>query len=255
MSQNNNKRKLICSRLPQPGQRVELSASEFNHAIRVLRLRDGDMVEALDGQGSSVLAVLKVRGEAGWLEFSLVPETRATGELPIILEMAILKGDAMEWVIEKAVELGVKLLIPIITAHTVVQLDRKGPEAFRERWQKIADQALKQCGRLKRMEIALPISLEMLLSEATAPRLWCDETALSTSPHIMKLLLQDDSALNDKSQNTRLLIGPEGGWSEQERKLLAIGAANRSVSLGPLILRAETAALYAVTIVNALQNT
>ena len=67
--------------------------------------------------------------------------------------MAVLKGPSMEWVIEKSVELGVKLFIPVITDHTVVQFKSKGPEVFKERWQKIADQALKQCNRLKKWKL------------------------------------------------------------------------------------------------------
>ena len=145
-------KRILCSKIPEPHRAVELEETEATHATRVLRLKDGDRVEAMDGKGHSALATLRTRNGPPRLEYIEKTEAQvSTGQLvPIILEMSVLKGDAMEWVVEKAVELGVTTLVPVLTAHTVVQMDRKGPEAFQERWQKIADQALKQCGRLDR---------------------------------------------------------------------------------------------------------
>jgi 16S rRNA (uracil1498-N3)-methyltransferase len=244
-------KRVLCPVLPVAGRSVELPESEAVHAVRVLRLRDGDQVEALDGQGKSALVTLRVRKETVRLEYageSQILRTASAGELsPVTLEIAVLKGDAMEWVVEKAVELGVKTLIPLLTAHTVVQMKNKGPEVFQQRWQKIADQALKQCGRLEKLRIELPMSLEDLLSrhpaKAEEPRLWCDEAARQSAAGLLNL--------NFKA--VRLLIGPEGGWSESERELLLRtgGPGTRPVSLGPLVLRAETAALFAVSVATA----
>src|SRR5437868_1235155 len=117
-------RRLLTARLPRPGATSELPESEASHALNVLRLRDGDRVEAIDGRGSALSCVLRVRGGKALLEAEAGAVTRAaSGEetLPLVLELAVLKGDAMEWTIEKAVELGAREVHPLLTDHTVVQ--------------------------------------------------------------------------------------------------------------------------------------
>jgi 16S rRNA (uracil1498-N3)-methyltransferase len=234
---------------------VNLPETEANHATRVLRLKDGDTVEAIDGQGHSVPAILRVHGGPVRLELpTATPQSKTDvpgAIVPLILEMAVLKGDAMEWTVEKTVELGIRRLIPVLTAHTVVQIKSKGPEAFRERWQKIADQALKQCGRLERLKIDLPTPLTELMpaQKTDCPRLWCDEAAASgKDPDLLSALGEAWSA-----DELRLLIGPEGGWSSEEREMLAKAA--RKVTLGPLVLRAETAAIQALSLASATYRT
>ncbi|MBC7692299.1 MAG: 16S rRNA (uracil(1498)-N(3))-methyltransferase [Methylotenera sp.] len=242
-------KRLLCPTLPQPQQPVELSESEAKHATVVLRLGNGDAVELMDGKGKAVVGNLVVRGKQVSVEFSKeILMGAAKQVVPFNLELAVIKGDGMEWAIEKAVELGVQTFTPVLTAHTVVQMDRKGPDAFQERWQKIADQALKQCGRFERMQVALPTPLEMLLSQSPArserPRIWCDETSKDLAPPLTQWLQQ-----HSEIEALSLLVGPEGGWSENERKLLASTCQN--VSLGPLILRAETAAVLTSSLVTA----
>lgn len=246
-------KRLLCPELPRLGNPTRLPPTEAGHALRVLRLRDGDTIECLNGKGRSAIARLQVRGEEVLLflheEYETDVRPVESEEVPICLEMAILKGDAMEWVVEKAVELGIKQLIPLATAHTVVQIDRKGPAAFQERWQKIADQALKQSGRLHRLNVATPLHLEerltQLPSHAQSPRLWFDESLRARDSGLLPWL-----GKNPDWKELALLIGPEGGWSESERELLtrASGSATFRLGLGPLTLRAETAALYAMAV-------
>jgi 16S rRNA (uracil1498-N3)-methyltransferase len=247
-------KRVLCPNLPKPGVVVEIPADEAKHLLSVFRLKDGDTVEAIDGKGALTVATLRVRGKSALLEAK--PSDEVTGNLakersievvPIVLELAVLKGPAMEWAIEKAVELGIERVTPIITAHTVVQLDRKGPEVFRERWQRIADQALKQCGRLTRLVIDLPESLEEVLR--THPdktqRYWGNESARDELPTLSQ-------RMNSQDVSTRALhitIGPEGGWSDSEKQLLKTGG--QPVSLGPLVLRAETAALFAISVASS----
>lgn len=249
-------KRVLCRQIPQPGKSVELSEDEAGHLTKVLRMRNGDRVEAMDGHGLAQLCRLVVRGKTVLIQAdadqaSATARESNPGEVvPLELEMAVLKGDAMEWVVEKAVELGVQTLIPLSTAHSVVQIGKKGPEAFQERWQKIADQALKQCGRLERLKISLPTSLEERLRQDpgnATPRFWCDEAQNREAASLSQAL----HALETQSSSTlvRLLIGPEGGWSELERDLLRISA--KPVSLGPLILRAETAALFGISLISA----
>lgn len=254
------KKRLLCPNLPKPGHPTHLTENEAHHATRVLRLREGDIIEAMDGKGHHALATLRVKGGLPRLEYLETKECEALSRpkspiLPVILEMAVLKGDAMEWVIEKAVELGVTQVIPVLTDHTVVQIKSKGPEAFRDRWQKIADQALKQCGRLHKMQVELPIDLEDLLAahskSSPSIRLWCDEEGLGKSPHLLEWFR---SHTHPKGTTFRLLIGPEGGWSSNERTLLSQESQLTQtfrIDLGPNILRAETASLFAISLVTA----
>ena len=250
-------KRVLSSQLPAKGHPTQLGADESRHVLQVLRLRNGDPIEVIDGQGHAVLARLLLRGKDAWVELDDRPELNPgpttidparAAVIPVVLELAVLKGDAMEWAIEKAVELGIQKLIPLLTAHTVVQMDRKGPEAFRERWQKIADQALKQCGRLQKLELALPIPLVEYLeaepSHPSAPRLWFDESATHQAPDLALWLSQPR-----KLTGIRLLVGPEGGWSQIEKSLLS--PSTERISLGPLILRAETAALYGISLTSA----
>lgn len=255
------KKRLLCPTLPRKGTPVYLSETEAHHATRVLRLREGDSIEAIDGKGGFVHAILRVKGGPTRLEFQDSPDSTIVNQqkdavLPVILEMSILKGEAMEWVVEKAVELGVQKIVPLMTDYTVVQIQSKGPKAFQERWQKIADQSLKQCGRLDRLEIDLPLSLQEHLSKTAQSkewtRLWCDEASLNQAPFLSSWLLE-----NHKSKlgsTWRILLGPEGGWSEKERELLTQEGLNQPtfrIQLGPLILRAETAALFTTSVVGA----
>lgn len=263
------KKRLLCPNLPKPGSPSVLSENEAHHATRVLRLREGETVEAMDGKGNQSLATLRIKGGIPRLEYLETKASFSTPRkgklfLPIHIEMAVLKGDAMEWVVEKAVELGVHSLTPVLTDHTVVQMKSKGPEQFQERWQKIADQALKQCGRLDQMEISLPISLEELLTQdpkkisepqTSFIRLWCDEESSSEPVYLMDWLNSREKEANGEAHPLiRLLIGPEGGWSSNERLLLQKEMSSspiHRIGLGPRVLRAETAALFSVSVVTA----
>lgn len=250
------KKRLLCKQLPSLNKDTPLDEAEAHHATTVLRMREGEIVQALDGKGNTSWVRLRTRQGPIRLEAladSEVPPVTLSAPaatVPYILEMAVLKGDAMEWVIEKAVELGVKKLVPVLTIRTVVRMDRKGPEEFQARWEKIAQQALKQCGRLDQMEVATPISLEDLLvsSGTDGTRLWCDEEAGAQSVELLDWLSSD---LRTCPSPVRTLIGPEGGWDPRERELLSRSPGTHRTQLGPLVLRAETAALYTVSLVTA----
>lgn len=252
-------KRVLCVELPRIGKEIPLSPAESNHLIQVLRLQNGDRVEAMDGKGHSVLATLRIRSKEAFLAYIEGQETKRVGSveskshaevLPIHLELAILKGDAFEWIIEKAVELGVRRLTPLETAHTVVQVSKKGPEAFQERWQKIADQALKQCGRLTAITIDLPVKLENhVTASGAAQRLIALEDQRLKSDFLLNHLKTSDGSQFSSGQDLRILIGPEGGWNAPELSLLP--SHGKVVSLGPAVYRAETAALFSASVAAA----
>lgn len=235
-------KRVLSSQLPQDSKSIELDSDEAHHLIHVLKIKSGETVEVLNGKGSKILATIELRAKKIWLHAKGKIITQLTAH-PILLEMSLIKADAMEWVIEKSVELGVKKFFPVQTSHSVIQIDRKGPDFFQERWQRIANQALKQCGRLDAMEVYKPISLQECLlrySQSMTPRFWCDEKSNSKTPFL------EDRLKDQIKQDFRILIGPEGGFSEEERKLLQNAAL--STHLGPSVLRAETAAIYAISV-------
>lgn len=255
-------RRLLVDELPNSKNKsVLLNENEARHAVQVLRLRTGDTVEVLDGRGGHALVKLHVAGEVvrvQWMEQSPSNMQPPSQTVPCSLEIAILKGDAMEWVIEKAVELGVDSIQPIQTAHTVVQIRQKGPDFFQQRWQKVADQALKQCGRFTRLHIAPPLMFEDWLktyeNQQGFSRLWFDEKNHENLPTLSQWLKSHLHASHSHEiPNLKLLVGPEGGWSEIERTSLSAvkGTHTTRLSLGPLILRAETAAIYAISLTSA----
>jgi len=242
---------------------VLLPEGEANHAQRVLRLRNGEEVEVLDGRGHHIVGRLRMSDLGVHLEYVGTISEAGAGELglgvvPVDLEMSILKGEAMEWVVEKATELGIRRLVPLVTDHTVIQVKTKGPAFFQERWQRIADQSLKQCGRLQGLQVESPIPLEGALmrhpASLHAPRVWCDEQkanggGLTLAQWILKNSLSP-------TKEVSILIGPEGGWSQAERTRLSqlseqsMGSC-LPLSLGPLVLRAETAAMVSMSLISS----
>ena len=244
-------RRALVDSLPRNSRTpVEIPESESKHLTSVLRLGPGDTIELLDGKGNRARGALLFRDKKVFAELSEEPSTDPKlCSLPVHLAMSIIKGDAMEWVVEKAVELGVRSLTPIDTEFSVVDLRKKGPDSFRERWQRIADQALKQCGRLDRMEINMPIGFEAFLLENT-PVFWLDETLAQEGTPGDHLAL---AAATGSTTERTLLVGPEGGLSPAERaRLLQLTVSGKKaitrVHLGSLILRAETAALMGISL-------
>jgi 16S rRNA (uracil1498-N3)-methyltransferase len=242
-------KRFIVSRLPAPGRPSPLSREEGRHALQVYRLQDGDAVEALDGSGGSCRAVIRV-GREVTLEHSgasraLDPSAQI---LPVTVELAVLKGDAMAEAIQKCVELGASTLQPVLTEYMVVKLGGKGEGAFVARWRKIADQSLKQCGRLTRLDILDPLALASLPKARTGElSFYCDEDSV-TAERTESLVSASRSA---GSASIRLAIGPEGGWSPADREHLA-RSGRRPVSLGPLVLRADTAVAFALSVCAAM---
>ncbi|OFZ70754.1 MAG: hypothetical protein A3K03_12355 [Bdellovibrionales bacterium RIFOXYD1_FULL_44_7] len=239
------RRKVLVDEMPTKARPTELSPFEAKHITQVLRLRNGDKVEVIDGKGKLAIAVLVFKGKSVFVDHreDKAVQTQTLGNLPITLELSILKGPAMDWSIEKAVELGVSDFIPIISSHTVVKTNKKDISHFLERWQRIADQSLKQCNRLIKMVVHEPLELNSLNPEAN--RIFCNENGDSKQPLLAKWLL----ALSKEQlhRGIKVTIGPEGGWSREDLEVLARIAA--PVSLGPLTMRSETAVVSATSVI------
>ena len=230
----------------QEGRGV-VHGQELTHLMKVLRLRAGDCVTVFDNTGWEHEAVIEtLTSERGELK---IVESHATGRdpsIPITLAAGLTKGEKLDWVIEKATELGVTTVIPFLSSYTVPKLDTAKIHKRAERWRKIAVSAAKQCGRSRVPEVRSLCIFENFLSEPWPETLklifWENETEQS-----LRELFQKCPGAN----SVLLAVGPEGGFSKSEVEL-ANARGFQSVHMGRRILRAETAALGALTIVQFL---
>lgn len=228
-------------------QALELPASVAHH-VRVRRLTDGDTVVLFDGRGGEIAGELRFEDKK---TFALLgqhnpKEAELSGEITLI--QALPSGDKMDWIIEKAVELGVYRLIPVAAQRSVLKLSGPRLEKRLEHWRGIITSASEQCGRNQLMQLSTPQTLEQALA-ATAPshRLLCDPEASYTLAGHFEASLQEQKKVDALS----LLIGPEGGWSPEE-----VAAATRQgvikIKFGSRVLRTETAGLALVSASTAL---
>ena len=229
---------------------IELSDEEARHARDVLRSPSGQIVELLNGQGQAVLAELhfspsKKKGVLAKALHPLQKRHESPGEtIPVHLAAAVIKGEAMHWLLEKCVELGVQSFTPLLSERVVPNLKHKGPESFRLRWQKISDQALKQCGRLRRMEVHSVQPLDHW-SLASHPHLLLTEPELETNGRSLVEVCHTDLP------ECTLITGPEGGWSSKDLEQMINNSTQQwlqYIDMGPVTLKAETAAIAAVSV-------
>ena len=227
-------------------EEIEITGGDAHHLARVMRAQIGDEVVVADSDGQTArMRVSGIDRDAVRLHLVeyLAPEVSASTE--VILVQALLKGEKMDFVVQKAVELGASALYPIETEHVVVRYDAKKAAAKSARWQKIADEAAKQCGRSALMRVAAVAPLSALLQDADlfdAPdtaAVFCYEAERTQS---MRTVLRSVDA-----RSIVLIVGAEGGFSPTEAATIRAAGA-QSVSLGRLILRAETAALAALSV-------
>ena len=220
----------------ESSEHVLTEGPEAHHIRTVLRLRLGETVELLDGAGRVLTGQIEqFRVDSVLfriLSHRLEPESRS----PLTLAAALLKGKKMDMLVQKAAELGVHSFVPVVTRYCEPQ---GRDQQMTERWQRIMLEACKQCGRPWLMRISAPLPLHELDIPADSLKImpWERETAHSFSDITMQA-----------GQSALLLIGPEGGFHLQEVEY-ARNCGFRTVSLGSRTLRAETAALTAVALV------
>jgi 16S rRNA (uracil1498-N3)-methyltransferase len=222
------------------GQAVALDRDQSNYLGNVLRLSDGDTVLVFNGHDGEWQASITGRKRPDQLGVTI--QTRAQEPLPDILyAFAPLKHARLDYMVQKAVEMGASRLQPVLTRHT--QVARVNGERMRAN----VIEAAEQCGILSLAEVADPVPLERFLAARPAGRLlvFCDESADLADPLL---------ALRDARTDRRgidVLIGPEGGFAEEERALLLRQPRISRLCLGPRILRADTAAVAALALVQA----
>jgi 16S rRNA (uracil1498-N3)-methyltransferase len=224
-----------------------VAGAELQHLRRVLRLAPGGEITIFDDAGREHDAVIRsFASDAASVDIIRSYDAQRESALDLTLGVGLIKGDKMDFVVEKATELGVQTLIPFASTHAVPKLDERKVSARTERWQKIALSAAKQCGR-SRIPKVLPL---------------CDfrQFVQQARPDTLKLLFWEKQGrqslrrVRDQRGDARavlLAIGPEGGFSAEEAAL-ATEHGFITVSLGRRILRAETAAVVVVSLAQFL---
>jgi len=227
---------------------LELPEAAGHHAMRVLRLKSGDDVTLFDGRGGEFLARIVETGRAVRVEVIEWRDVEREASFTVTLAQALPAGDKMDWVVQKAVELGVAHIVPLAAARSVVRLAGERATRRVQHWQSVAVAACEQCGRNRVPQIAPIFDLRQWLSQRTQAQ---DEVSLLLSPQATSRL--GERVAEGRVAGATLLIGPEGGWTEDE-EAAALAYGFQPVSLGPRVLRTETAGLAALAALAALRG-
>ena len=210
---------------------VTVAGDEFHHSVRVVRIREGEEVELFDRSGKMARAVVETLGRDSATIRVVEPLASRESALAIHLAMAVIQLEKFELVLQKATELGVRSIVPLVTERVELRPERYSGKA--ERWNRIIFEAVKQSGRSAVPELAPPARFDDVVSGGGV-RILFDADA-------------DPDPLAGNPSEVTILIGPEGGWSDDELRL-ARQRGCRFERLGPRRLRAETAAIAAVAV-------
>lgn len=224
-----------------------LREAEREHLVRVLRLSPGDKIIGFDNSGREWTAEIKAIEEKS-VTCAILEENQPDVEahIEVYLVPGLSKGEKFEWVIQKGTELGMRGLIPLRAKRSVMRLEGDKATERVERWQKIAGEAAKQCHRVREPLLEPVSDWEELLSRVPGETQWIIPYEEEKSRGLIEVL----PVLNPQLP-VAILIGPEGGFEQSEVAWAKENLQAESVTLGPRILRAETAALAALTMVLA----
>jgi len=227
----------------QTGVQTALSPAGAYHIARVLRLRTGAPLIIFDGSGGEFRAEV-VSVDNNDVAVTVGEHIHGTAESPlkITLTQGVSRSERMDWALQKATELGVKTIVPVLTARSVVRLDDKQSAKKQEHWRNIVIGACEQSGRNRIPEVLSPITLRNHFTKSTKEGL-----RLVLSPNAPASL----AGLTSMPSKVELLIGPEGGLDDDEM-LQAETAGYMPVRLGPRVLRTETAAVAALSVLQAM---
>ncbi len=221
------------------GSRASLTGSAAGHVTRVLRLKPGEPLTLFNGTGREFEGtVLEARGDAVTVEVGAAHAVDRESPLPLVLVQGVSRSERMDLTVQKATELGVTRLVPVLTERSVVKLDAAQAARKLAHWRAIAIAACEQSGRNRPPEVQLPLTYrDFIRKEPEVP------TRLLLSPQASVRMAD----LPRPPAGVMVLIGPEGGLSPQEQEQ-ALAAGFIGVRLGPRVLRTETAALAALAL-------
>jgi len=215
---------------------VIISGDDYKHIVKVLRIKPDNKIILFDSKGTEYDCIVKdILNKELVAEIINKHEVNRESNLNIVLFQAITKGDKMDLIVQKATELGVNSIYPVATERSEVRNTNKIP-----RWQKIADESIKQCGRTKSPSVNPEIKFNELFD--------IPKSDLNLIFYENEKSLKIKNLKNNKNINSvSILIGPEGGFSENEVKIAELNNF-KSIGVGPRILRSETASIAAITL-------
>ncbi len=234
--------------LPPPECRSDhlvLTGSQAHHAADVLRLTAADPVTVLDGAGTELACRIETIARKQVLLEVLGRTTEPPPPWRITLVQAIPKGKLIEAIIEKATELGVARIVPLLSLRVTTRLEGEAVEHKAEKWRQTAVEAIKQCGQRWLPQVEPPMTLPALLAREDAFDLTLVASLQEDSRHL-RVYFPAGAA---RPQTIRVWVGPEGDFAPEEMAAIK-GAGALPITLGPLVLRSETAAICALAAIN-----
>jgi 16S rRNA (uracil1498-N3)-methyltransferase len=230
---------------------LTLTGSEAHHARDVLRMKSGDKLVLFNGDGHEITAeIVDVSADEILLRKLHEAETPPL-RCRIVLGQAIPKGKNIELIVQKAVEIGAAEIAPIISDRTIVQVDSESAAQKQSKWQQIAIEAAKQCGQNWLPRVHTPRKLGDFFSKASeqAFDLRLIGSLQPDAQHLKKILAEYSNEHRDRPRSVLMLIGPEGDFTPAELSL-ARRHGCQPITLGPIILRVETATIYCLSILS-----
>ena len=224
-----------------------LSPEESHHALDVLRLAIGQRVVVFNGQGTEVTAEIASTDKTG-----VRLKTQQSARTPklkcaITLGQAIPKGKNMDLIVQKATELGAAVIAPLLSERTVVQVDPEDSEKKCAKWQEIVIEAAKQCGQNWLPEIAKPLAPKSFFEQGTRYDLMLVASLQPDARGLKSVLAEVEKETGKLPASVLILVGPEGDFTPAEMAL-AKSHGCRPITLGPIVLRTETASLYCLSV-------
>jgi 16S rRNA (uracil1498-N3)-methyltransferase len=231
------------------GSALRLDGREAHHALQVLRLQRGELVTVLDGVGNEFLCAVETSSRAALTLSVSLKNFVPAPSCAITLLVGLPKGKIIESIIQKAVELGVRRVVPVLSEHVVSHLDDDDAEKKRDKWQTVAIEAIKQCGAAWLPKIEAPLTIEKFFGCREKFDLSLVGSLQKERRHSREVLREFESRQKRPPQTVGVWIGPEGDFTAAELAAIQNSGA-QPVSLGRLVLRVETAAIYCLSFLN-----
>jgi 16S rRNA (uracil1498-N3)-methyltransferase len=228
---------------------LRLEGREAHHALHVLRLKHGECVTVLDGAGHEFFCEVE---NCSYKLLTMLVTKKIFAPAPpcsITLFQAVPKGKIIESIVQKAVELGVGRITPLLTERVVTRLDEEDALEKQGKWQQIAVEAIKQCGAVWLPKIETPMTPAQFLARGEKFDLSLVGSLQTERRHPRECFREFEAKHGHPPQSIGVWIGPEGDFTLDELKTIQAGGA-LPVSLGRLVLRVETAAIYCLSILN-----